>query len=345
MAFKKAADDVSYRVFRKELENGTLGNLYIFHGEETYLRDFYLGELKKQLLTGGLDDFNYHVLSGKELTIQRLHEAVDAMPMMSERTFVVVNDYELGKGDQESLAQLLDDLPDYVCLVFVYDTMEYKLDSRTKLAKVVKEKGRAVDFVRQDQKDLTGWIARRFRALGHEIGVGDAQYLIFLCGDLMTNLISEIGKIGAYAKEKRVTRQDIDAVATPQLDAVIFNLTDAVAAGDFDKAFSVLSELLHMQEQPIPLLAGLGRNLRQLYAARLVVERKKSVTDLMELCGIRSAYPAEKLMRAARRFSLDWCRRAVIRCEEADLAMKSTGADGRDILVGLLLELSAKKSA
>lgn len=345
MAFKKAADDGSYRAFRQELEKESLGSLYIFHGEETYLRDFYLGEMKKQLLTGGLDDFNYHVLSGKELTIQRLNEAVDAMPMMSERTFVVVNDYDLGRGDQESLAGILDDLPDYLCLVFVYDTLEYKLDSRTKLAKVIKEKGRAVDFVRQDQKDLTGWIARRFRALGHEISVGDAQYLIFLCGDLMTNLISEIGKIGAYAKDKRITRQDIDAVATPQLDAVMFNLTDAVAAGDFDKAFSVLSDLLHMQEQPIPLLAGLGKNLRQLYAARLAVERGKNVSYLMETCGIRSAYPAEKLMRSARRFSLPWCRRAVMLCEEADLALKSTGVDGKDVLVGLLLELSVKKSA
>lgn len=344
MAFKKTADDASYRAFRKDLEQGALGNLYIFHGEETYLRDFYLGELKKTLLTGGLDDFNYHLLPGKETTVNRLFEAVDAMPMMSERTFVVVNDYDLSKGNQEDLCQLLEDLPDYVCLVFVYDALEYKLDSRTKLARVVKEKGRVVDFVRQDQKDLTGWIARRFRALDHEISVGDAQYLIFLCGDLMTNLISEIGKIGAYARDKRVTRQDIDAVATPQLDAVVFNLTDAVAAGEFDKAFSVLSDLLHMQEQPIPILAVLGKNLRQLYGAKLTQERGKGVQYLMETWGIRSSYPAEKLMRAARRFSLDWCRRAVQRCEETDLALKTSGGDGRELLVGLLLELSASRT-
>ena len=42
--------------------------------------------------------------------------------------------------------------------------------------------------------------------------------MIFLCGDLMNNLISEIGKIGSYAAHHRVTRQDIDAVATPQLE-------------------------------------------------------------------------------------------------------------------------------
>ena len=46
MAVTKKADDSAYRQFRRELETGNLGNLYIFHGEETYLRDHYLGELK-----------------------------------------------------------------------------------------------------------------------------------------------------------------------------------------------------------------------------------------------------------------------------------------------------------
>lgn len=339
MATAKKADDAPYRQFRRELETGNIGNLYVFYGEETYLRDHYLGELKKALLTGGLDDFNYHIIQGKDMTLRRLQETVDAMPMMSERTFVVVVDYDMN-GGKESLLELLSDLPEYVCLVFVYDVLEYKPDNRSKLAKLLKEKGLAVDFLRQDQNDLTGWIARRFRALGHEIGTEEAKYLIFLCGDLMTGLISEIEKVGAYAKEKRVTRQDIDAVATPQLDAVIFRLTDAVAERNYDKAFSVLGDLLHLQEPPIRILSVLGRQIRQLYTACLAKERGKGTAWLMELWGMRYSFPAEKLMRSARSFSIPWCRRILLRCEEADLQLKSTAADGREILTDLLLDMA-----
>ncbi|MDD5938793.1 MAG: DNA polymerase III subunit delta [Clostridiales bacterium] len=345
MAWKKKADDSAYRTLKRDIAAGSIGNLYIFHGEEVYLRDYYLGKMKETLLTGGLDDFNFHILQGKDCTVRKIQEMVDAMPMMSERTLVVVSDYDIYKGDGEAMTALISDLPDYVCLVFLYDVIPYKADNRMKLAKLVKEKGQIVDFARQDQGDLTDWIARRFRALGHDISTGDAQYLIFLCGDLMTGLISEIGKIGAYAKEKRVTRQDIDAVATPQLDAVVFQLTDAIAAGNFDRAFSVLGDLLHMQEAPIKLLAVLGRQIRQLYTARLAIEGGKGSKWLMELWGMRMSYQAEKLMQSARKFSLDWCRRAVIRCEETDLAMKSTGADGGELLTGLLLELSVKKAS
>lgn len=345
MAFQKKTEDPGYREFRKEISEGALGNLYVFHGEETYLRDHYIKKMKESLLSGGLDDFNYHTISAKDFSLQRLHEAVNGMPMMSERTFVVVYDVDLEKGGKDELLELFEDLPDYVCLLFVYDVIEFKLDNRSKLAKVVKEKGKIVNFARQEQGDLTDWISRRFRALGHDISTEDARYLIFLCGDLMTGLASEIGKIGAYAKEKRVTRQDIDAVATPQLDAVVFQLTDAIAVENFDKAFSVLADLLYMQEAPIKLLAVLGRQMRQLYTARMAVEKGKGGKWLMELWGMRSAYPADKLIQSARRFSLDWCRRAVLRCEEADLAMKSTGADGEEVLTGLLLELAAKKTA
>ena len=106
MAFQKKTEDFGYREFKKALSENNLGNLYIFHGEETYLRDFYLGKMKESLLSGGLDDFNYHALPAKDFSMQRLHEAVDAMPMMSERTFVVVYDYDLDKGAKEELIVL-----------------------------------------------------------------------------------------------------------------------------------------------------------------------------------------------------------------------------------------------
>lgn len=342
---KGNTSNAAYQKLKKDIREDRIGRLYVFHGEEAYLRDFYLGEMKKKLLPAGMEAFNLHTLSGREFDVKRLEQMVDCLPMMGQRTMVVVNDYDLYKGDKEALVNLLGALPEYVCLIFVYDLIEYKADARTKLAGLLKEKGSVVAFNRQGQGDLVSWISRRFRAMDHEISSEDAKYLIFQCGELMNTLISEIGKIGAYAKEFRVTRRDIDAVATPQLDAVVFQMTDAIAAGNFDRAASVLGELLHMQEPPIKLLAVLGRQMRQLYSARLAIEHKQGTDYLMEQWGMRSSYPAERLMQSARRFSLSWCRRAVVRCGEADLAMKSTGDPGEEVLIDLLMELAAKKGA
>ena len=343
MAGKGKPDQSAYQKLKKEIAAGTVGSLYIFHGEETYLRDYYLGQLKQKLLPPGMEAFNYHTLSGKDFDLKQLEQLIDCLPMMGQRTLIVVSDYDLFKGDKDGLVRVFSDLPEYVCLVFVYDLIPYKADARTKLAGVIKEKGSVVPFNRQEQGDLVDWIFRRFRAMDHDISTEDAKYLIFLCGDLMTTLISEIGKIGAYAKNHRVTRADIDAVATPQLDAVVFEMTDAIAAGDFDKAAGVLGDLFHMQEPPIKLLSVLGKHLRQLYSARLALEDKRGASYLMELWGLRSAYPAQRLMQSAKRFSLSWCRWAVVRCAQTDLAMKSTGSAGEELLTGLLMELAVKK--
>ena len=343
---KGKPDTAGYQRFKKELAAGTPGKLYVLHGEETYLRDHYLGKLRSLLLTGGMGTFNLHEVPAREMSPRRLEEALDCLPMMAERTLVLVTDFDLfkaGEKDREEYIKLLGDLPDYVCLVFLYDLIPYKGDARTKLAGAIKQNGVVVNFARQDQGDLVDWVRRRFRALGKDIDSRLALDLIFLCGDLMTNLIGEIEKVGAYAKGQRITRGDIDAVATPQLDAVVFRMTDAIGEGKFDRAAEVLGELYQMQEPPIKIMWSLGRQMRQLYSARLALEQGRGPQYLAELWGLKP-YPAEKLMGAARRFTLPWCRRAVVRCGEVDLAMKSTGQLQQQLLTGLLLELAAPAS-
>jgi DNA polymerase-3 subunit delta len=342
MAGKQKADSSALDQLKKDLKSGQLGSLYILHGEESYLKDYYLGEMEKHLLPKGTETFNLHTLEEKEVDFRALAEAVDCLPMMCERTMILVTDYDLFKAPSEQrdkLEELFGQLPDYACLVFYYDRLTYKPDSRTKLAAAIKKHGQTVELPRQEQTDLIPWICRRFRAAGKDIQTEDAKYLIFLCGDLMTALISEIDKIASFSPSNAITRADIDKIAIPQLDAVVFQMTDAIAVRDYNKAAAVLGDLFHMQQAPIMILSVLGKQMRQLYSARLALEHKKGAKYLAELWKMHP-YPAEKLMNAAHRFDLNWCSRAVVRCAETDLAMKSTGLDGEELLIGLLMELA-----
>lgn len=339
----KTKPDISgYQTLKKDLAGGKLGRLYVLHGEETYLRDYYLGKLRELLLSGGMGEFNLHEIGAKDMSPHALEEAVDCLPMMADRTLVMVTDYDLfkaGEKDREEYIRIFSQLPEYVCVVFLYDLIDYKGDARTKLAGALKQYGAVVNFVRQDQGDLVDWVRRRFRALGKDIDSRLALELIFLCGDLMNNLIGEIEKIGAYAKQPHITRADIEAVATPQLDAVVFRMTDAIGEGNFDKGMSVLGELYQMQEPPIKIMWSLGRQMRQLYSARLALEKGRGREWMASMWGLKP-YPADKLMQSARRFTLPWCRRAVVLCGQTDLAMKSTGQDGQELLTTLLLKLA-----
>ena len=347
-AKKPPKSSEAYQKFKADLSAGTVGCAYIFYGEESYLREYYLGELRKKLVPAGFEEFNYHRLEGKDLTVQALTEMAEAMPMLSERTLIVFTDFDifkLGEEQREKLISLLDDIPPYCCLVFVYDTVAYKPNkTKKKLCKAIGDHVQAVEFRAQDSNDLIAWIARRFRALDKEIDRQTAEYLIFTCGGLMTGLVPEISKIAAYAKGKAITQKDIDDVADPVLSAEVFKLSDAVLQGNYDLAASILGDLLKMQTEPIMILAALGSQLRRIYTARLAIDSGKDKYWLMELWDMKSDYPAKLLLSAAKRTTADWCADAVKMCQVLDRRMKSEkGIDAAGELKLLLVRLGAKR--
>ena len=345
---KRSGGGAAYEKLKADLRAGTVGTGYLFYGAESYLREHYLGELRRTLVPEAFAEFNYHRMEGKEVTVQDIADAVEAMPMLAERTLVEVTDcdlFKLGEDQREKLIALLGDLPPYCCLVFVYDTLEYK-PNRTmkKLMQAVTDHLETVEFRPASGSELTAWIARRFRALGKDIDRAAAEYLIFTCGDLMTGLVPEIQKIASYARGDTVTQRDIDAVADPVLSAEVFKLSDAVVQGKSDQAAAILGDLLKMQTDPIPILAALGSQLRRLYTARMAIDSGKGKEWLMELWGMKYDYPARALLAAARNTTVDWCAGAVRQCQALDQRMKSQrGADPAGELKLLLVRLGARR--
>ncbi len=347
-AKKTTKTNEAFQKLKSDLSAGTPGCAYLFYGEESYLREYYLGELRKKLVPAGFEEFNYHALEGKDLTVQSLAEMAEAMPMMAERTLLVATDFDLFKLNEEQREKLiafLGDIPEYCCVVFVYDTVDYKPNkTMKKLYKAVTDHVQTVEFRAADSSDLVAWIARRFKALGKEIDRQTAEYLIFTCGGLMTGLVPEIAKIGAYAKGKAVTQKDIDAVADPVLSAEVFKLSDAVLQGNYDLAASILGDLLKMQTEPIMILAALGSQLRRIYTARMAIDSGHDKYWLMELWDMKSDYPAKLLLTAAKRTTADWCADAVTMCQVLDRRMKSEkGVDAAGELKLLLVRLGARR--
>lgn len=340
---KTKGKSAGYAELREALKSGAVKNLYLFTGEEAYLREYYLGELKKALVPC-FEEFNFHRCEGRGLTVRTLAEMAEAMPMMAERSLIVATDFDpfaLNESEREQFIALISDFPEYCTLVLHFDLAEYKPNkTMKKLCAAMEKQFTSVEFCAQEKSELLSWVRRRCRALDRDIGVQAAEHLLFTCGSLMTGLIPEIAKICAYAKGPEITVKDIDAVASPVLEAAVFRLTDAVSAGKFDAAAEELGKLLQQQEEPIVILSALGRELRRLYTARLAIDGGKDRSWLMEVWNMRSDYPARLLMDAARRVSTDWCREGVAMAQKLDRRLKSErGIDGEAELKLFLAQL------
>ena len=340
---KKPVQTDSLQQLKNEIRNKEIGRLYFFHGEETFLLHHYFGQIKKLLLDELTESFNFHKLNSETFDLRGFADAVENLPMMSEHTLIQVDEIDLFKlpeGDRAKMAELLSDIPDYCTVVFTYISTPWKPDKRLKkLWEAVDGSGTVVEFAKQNQRDLIAWVTRHFSAHKKNISSDLCAYLIDITGGTMTALSGEIDKICAYSGADHIKRSDIDAVTEPVLDAVVFQMTDLLAEGNYGAALLKLQQLFKMQQEPLAILGAVGTHFRRLGTARTLLDNGRTAGELMKLCGIPD-YPARKTMDAARRFSSDFCRMSAELILETDYKMKTSYDEPERLLELLILQLA-----
>lgn len=192
-----------------------------------------------------------------------------------------------------------------------------------------------------EERELVAWLERRARALGCAISPEDASYMIFLCGNSMTNLAGEIEKAAAHTTTGEIKKYNIDAVCSPILDAVVFDLTDAITAGKFERAVSLVGDLIAQKNNEVMIFTTITRHIQRLYAAKLCAEARGGEKQLMDMIGSKSPYYAKQLQNAARRVSLKWLRQVASLCAQTDAALKGSAVDRQKQIELTLLSMAS----
>ena len=336
----------SLQLLKNDIRQRQPARLYFFHGEETFLLNYYLQQLKKILVDELTESFNFHKFTPENFTLQAFADAVESLPMMAEHTFVWADEidiFKLPQEDRDRLTDLFGDIPDYCTVVFSYVTTPWKPDGRLKkLTSSVEAHGTVVEFAKQDQRELVNWIGRHFAAEGKRIGPELCVYLIELTGGTMTALAGEISKICAYSGAELIDKSDIDAVVEPILDAVAFQMTNFMAEGAYAKALQKLQQLLKMQQKPLAILGAVGWQFRRLSAAKILHDSGKSASDLMRMYRGMSPYNARNTMDLSKRFSHRFYARAAELIMETDRQMKTSFGEPERLLEVLVMELAVE---
>ena len=333
----KKKEEFDYSAEIKKLKAGGPGRLYLLYGEEDYLRDRYLETLKSLCIPEGESGFNFKRIDGPGLDVSEVEKAIDQMPFLSDRTFLELRNVDINKlADADRHIAVLSSVPDYCTVCFVQDA-SYETDGRLKFVKFLKDKGVALQFVSQGQSKLISWIKRRFEAAGKEIDNATAQRLVFISGDLMNSLIPEIEKIAAYAKGEKVTVADVNAVANRIPESDIFDLTNAIADRRFQSASGILADLLGQRNVSVPaILSLLSNQFRRI----LIASEAKDTAAVMELCNLKSDYPARLLRNSARGFEKAQLQQAITLCAQADYRLKSESVDEKQLLKETVMRIA-----
>ena len=243
MAAKKSC---GIEELKKQIKDGNLDKLYLFYGEEDYLKEYYIEKIKEAVPHNGFPEFNHLIFNGK-LPFSEYDDAWESFPMMSDRKLIIIKDCEIvkaGKGEvstEEKKAfwsEKLNRLSDDTVVVF----NEVSADKRSVLYKEISKKGTVIEFSYLSDTDLISWVIRESLNKKKKISKENATYLVSRVDMGLSNLMNELNKLFDFCNEE-ILRSDIDRVVSKSLNVITFDLTEAIMKGDTKRAVSVLNDI------------------------------------------------------------------------------------------------------
>lgn len=143
---------------KKQLKED-LAPVYLLYGEETYLSQVYADKIIKKAVGGDdLAAFNCHRFDGQDADWNAIEEAAEALPLMAERSCVVVRDFNLPKSaDADRVLEWLRQPPASCVVVFYMDAVAVDAKKNAKwraFIAAVNKVGGAVEFARKTTGDI-----------------------------------------------------------------------------------------------------------------------------------------------------------------------------------------------
>ena len=322
-----------------DLKSGQFKQVYLLYGEEGYLKKQYKDRFIKAMLPDG-DTMNYAYYEGKNTDVKEVIDRAETLPFFAERRLIVFENTGFFKtAAGADLADYVKDMPETTYFVFV----ENEVDKRNKLYKAVNSKGYAVELSTQDEGTLKRWVFNLARRENKEMSEAVITYFIGKVGTDMEKIQRELEKVICYAIDRNtLTKEDVDAVCVTQLSNHIFEMVDAVAAGNQKRALDLYYELLALKEPAMRILYMLARQYRILFHVKALANQGYGRKEIASKAGIHP-FVAGKNIEQSRRFKMKELRGVMEEAAQLEQDVK-TGLLTDTLAVELFIVKQSEKS-
>ncbi len=335
-----AAKEDSFLKLKQQIKNGETGNLYLFFGDEIFVKNMYLEKMKSLIPDGGFADFNSIYLEAADMTPDKVDDALNSFPMMADKKLVVVKDSGVFKSASQEIKDFcqerLSDVPDYVLLIFD----EREVDKRSITYKAVAKHGLPVEFAYMKDYEVSAWVVREVQKTGKKISKDSADYLVAMCDAGIANVKNELDKLINYS-DGEIYRSDIDKVVSKPMGIVVFEITDALIAGNGDKAMEVVLRMRENRESAFNILYLLSSAFDKMLYCKLMLSEGASYDGIASKLKL-APFIVRKYIDGAKQFSEEFLTERVMKTAECDLAIKQGETDEWNALLQYIFECIRK---
>ena len=219
-------------------KKGSYKPLYWLEGEEEYFIDKVMKYAENSILNESETAFNLSVFYGKDADWAAVINACRRYPMFSEKQVVLLKEAQQMRDIDKLEAYIENTL---TSTIFVVSYKEKKVDGRTRLAKLLKEKGVVLTTKKLYDNQLPEWTEELVESKDLTISQKALILLVDHIGNDLSRIENEIDKIAInLGQRKGITETDVEQYVGVSKDYNVFELQAALATKNLSKAIRII---------------------------------------------------------------------------------------------------------
>lgn len=311
---------------KQQLDAKKLQKLYVFYGDEEYLKEHYIKKIEELVPDCSLEEFNRIRLEGVS-DYGVYDDAFEGMPMITDKRTLLIRDSNIFTTRRsgaivpptESQKAFWEDkfkrLSDDTVVIFC----EKNVDARSALFKAAAKAGFAVKCDFMPDNELVSWAVRSASRAGKKMDNSVASYLVSIIDPGLNSLKNELDKLINFCDDV-IYKSDVERVVSKSTAVVVFDIIDGITEGNAQKVFGVIDNLKTQKESPFGMLYLIYSNVEKML--RLKLMRVTNRNDAAQALGV-SPWMAGRYLENSAKFDLEKLTRMVTRVPEIDFEIKN----------------------
>ena len=307
--------------------------IYLLFGTLDALITDYINKIIKK---ENIDDINISKYNEDDL-ISNIIKDASTISLFDDKKLIIVNNELLFSSkksiDTTELEKYIENYNPNTILIFVVN--RDTVDSRRKLYKIIKEKGKIEEF--NKITNINSYVKKLFE--GYNISYNTINLFIKRVGNDLNSLSNEAEKIKIYKiDDKIITDNDIINCTHEKIDINIFKFIDNIIKKNKKESITTYKEMLKVGEEPIKIIVMLAKQFRLMYQAKILTSKGYTEDDIANLLHLKK-YPVHLAIQKGYRYTSDTLLKHIEELADLDIKIKSDKIDKNLALELFLLRI------
>ena len=336
---------MAYQDFINDNKKGILGDVLCFYGAEDFLMEWAIDQIANKYVDESAKNIDLQYLDGETVTASDIMGAARAYSMFSEKRVVVIRNYlpiyrKSADVEADLLLEFCSSKQESSIVVFWLEA-KYESDITAYGKKLIKACS-SYEFSKLDKANLKGFINKRIHEAGKILGTREMEYLIDLSGYYnknsaytLTDFDRDLAKITGACEGEQIDRNIIEELLIGADDKFVFNLVDALMAGNKGKAMELAETIIAEDDGSMAVLSLLTKQFEIMYDSLELSEDGMSMADMAKRTGVNE-FRFKKAYQASRNFGINRIKNILTKLYNIDKDIK-TGNIDKDVAFELLI--------